>query len=744
MNKIIYKITSRFPGFYKSILLSYSQIFFSNNLWFALLLLGVSFFDFWAGLAGVLAVLITNVGAYLMGFSKSNIQNGYYGFNSLLVGLGIGVYYSPSVEFYFILVCAAFLTLLLTLAFEGIIGKYGLPYLSISFLIAFWMISLAGRQFQNLEISERGILMYNELFNIGGHNLTNAYSWISNINLHKSIITYFNSLGAIFFQHNIIAGFLISLGLLFYSRIAFTLSLIGFFSAYLFYQFIGADISQLSNSYVGFNFILTAIALGGFFIVASRQSYFWVIILVPIISILISTTTVIFNIYQLSIYSLPFNIVVLVFLYILKFRERNFNHPQLVIAQHFSPEKNLYAQLNYSSRFSKMQYFPFELPVRDKWTVTQGHNGDITHRGDWQHAWDLEITDHKNFFYKGNGLVKENYFCYNKPILAPGDGWVIQIIDNIEDNQIGNVDLEHNWGNSIIIKHTEGLYSNLSHIRKDSFKVKIGDYVKKGDVIALCGNSGRSPQPHVHFQVQYLPYIGSQTADYPLMHFVERKNDNYSIHFFDKPKQNQIVSNILPTENLTEAFKFIPGQKLYFNFRNSKTDEIKEIEWDVLVDYYNNPYLYCPKTKAVAYYRNDGKVFMFTEFVGSQKSELFYFYLAFYRISLGYYKNLTLEDTLPLTLINSKPLMFIQDFIAPFIIIMKSKYIAKYIKKTEDFSKCIIKMETTAAFGIGKINIKQLVFDINFYNNIFEKISFEYKNIKYEFNQIEKHRTVDE
>jgi urea transporter len=72
-----------------SLLNSYSQIFFSTNKVFGLILLLVSFFDIYAGLAGLLSVLVSLVLAKTLGYNLHNIKNGLYGFNSLLVGLGL-------------------------------------------------------------------------------------------------------------------------------------------------------------------------------------------------------------------------------------------------------------------------------------------------------------------------------------------------------------------------------------------------------------------------------------------------------------------------------------------------------------------------------------------------------------------------------------------------------------------------------------------------------------------------------
>ncbi|GGD47205.1 peptidase M23 [Malaciobacter pacificus] len=52
-------------------------------------------------------------------------------------------------------------------------------------------------------------------------------------------------------------------------------------------------------------------------------------------------------------------------------------------------------------------------------------------------------------------------------------------------------------GNSIIIDHGHGVYSCYFHLNKMNFKV--GDFIKKGEVLGLSGNTGRSTGPHLHF-----------------------------------------------------------------------------------------------------------------------------------------------------------------------------------------------------------------------------------------------------
>ena len=56
-----------------------------------------------------------------------------------------------------------------------------------------------------------------------------------------------------------------------------------------------------------------------------------------------------------------------------------------------------------------------------------------------------------------------------------------------------------NYGNLIEIDHGNGLVTRYGHNKENL--VKVGDAVKKGEVIALVGSTGRSTAPHVHLEV---------------------------------------------------------------------------------------------------------------------------------------------------------------------------------------------------------------------------------------------------
>ncbi len=709
--------------FYQGILNSYALVFFSNSQVFAWILLIVTFFDYVSGLAGLLSVIIANAVAWLAGLNVDKIRKGFYGFNSLLVGLGLGLFFAATPEFILVLVFSALLTLLITIALEGVLGKYQLPYLSLPFLFAIWLAFMASRDYYSLQVSNRGIYSLNEMYILGGMTMVNTWEWFNQLALPQSLVIYFRSLGAILFQYHLFPGLLIAIGLLYYSRIAFILSLAGFYAAFGFYQIVGADMTTLSYTYIGFNFILTAIAIGGFFIIPSWYSFLWIILLTPITSILLTAFKMLFTFNQLSIYSLPFNIIVLLFLYALKFRERHFNKPELVLYQQFSPENNLYSQVNNKSRFGRNPWFKVALPFWGHWTVTQGHDGEITHRDQWRHAWDFEIRDEKGKSFRNSGMDVSDYYCYDKPVLAPADGWIEEILDGIDDNRVGEVNLEQNWGNTVVIRHTDHLFSSLSHLKKDSFRVNTGDFVKKGTVIATCGSSGRSPVPHLHFQFQSFPQIGSQTLNLPFLHFILEKQNSYALRFSDYPLKDETVSNIENNELLRNAYNFIPGQEIIFVNEDADRVTDREARWEVRADYLNNTYLICRATGSRAYFVNEGDLFYFTHFEGNKDALLYYFYLGSYKVIYGYYKGLEIEDSFPVSAMAGGLLKFIQDLLAPFWLFTRPVFKLVFVKSADYLSEPEIHLRTEAAISLPFKSTRKLFFNLSFEHDLLKKFT---------------------
>lgn len=174
------------------------------------------------------------------------------------------------------------------------------------------------------------------------------------------------------------------------------------------------------------------------------------------------------------------------------FWEKIFGHPVL--------EAERYKQ--------KVNYI---LPVAGEWRVL---NGGVTK--ETSHSWgipsqrfayDLVKYGENGRSFDGDGRRLEDYFCFDAPIFAPADGVVVKARDGIRDApHVGTFWMD--WltpniaGNSVLIKHTDGEYCLLAHLKRGSVRVKAGQTVKQGQEIGRCGHSGNSTEPHLHFQFQ--------------------------------------------------------------------------------------------------------------------------------------------------------------------------------------------------------------------------------------------------
>ena len=257
-----------------SVLNSYSQVFFSDQPLFGVLLILTTFLFPLAGFAGLAAVLTATFLAYKLGFDRAKTGKGLWGYNVLLTTLPLGLFFEPGLAFWVLVLVVTLLTFLVTLAVQGILAKYQLPFLSLPFVLVMWILILSTRQFDSLHINRINIYQLNELYGIGGTWLVGFYEWFQNLKVGGFLKAYLISLSAIFFQNSLAGGLIIAAGLLIASRISFLLSLIGFSAAFGFYKLMGLGISEADYSYIGFNFMLTAIAIGGFYFIPTKTSFF--------------------------------------------------------------------------------------------------------------------------------------------------------------------------------------------------------------------------------------------------------------------------------------------------------------------------------------------------------------------------------------------------------------------------------------------------------------------------------------
>jgi hypothetical protein len=149
------------------------------------------------------------------------------------------------------------------------------------------------------------------------------------------------------------------------------------------------------------------------------------------------------------------------------------------------------------------------LPFKGRWYVCQGGDTiDVNHHvvdRAQRHAFDIVVAQDNMMTWKEDPRFNENYFAFGQEILSPADGTVIEVVNGIRDGEPMFMNPFMAFGNYISIQHKELEVSLVAHVKLDSFKVKVGDKVKKGQVVGLCGNSGHSWEAHIHYQLMNVP-----------------------------------------------------------------------------------------------------------------------------------------------------------------------------------------------------------------------------------------------
>jgi hypothetical protein len=118
-----------------------------------------------------------------------------------------------------------------------------------------------------------------------------------------------------------------------------------------------------------------------------------------------------------------------------------------------------------------------------------------------------------------NEITNQMFFGYGAEVLAVGDGKVVFVKDGIPENvpqADGSIKhavprtRETNAGNWIAIDLGNSRYALYAHLQPGNIRVKVGDRVRKGQVIGLVGNSGNATNPHLHFHIgnEYRIYGG--------------------------------------------------------------------------------------------------------------------------------------------------------------------------------------------------------------------------------------------
>ena len=151
-------------------------------------------------------------------------------------------------------------------------------------------------------------------------------------------------------------------------------------------------------------------------------------------------------------------------------------------------------------------------------------NGEIHFAQRFAIDWMLLGADVRLF--RGDGKSVKDYVDYDATVIAVADGTVVDMLDELDDQVPGSlpdiktINLKNVDGNHIVLELGKGKYAFYAHLQRHSLKVALGEHVKRGQTLALLGNTGNTSAPHLHFHLMdRVSVLGSSGLPYVIDKF---------------------------------------------------------------------------------------------------------------------------------------------------------------------------------------------------------------------------------
>ncbi len=324
------------------------------------------------------------------------------------------------------------------------------------------------------------------------------------------------SLGEIFLVPNPVSGALVALAIALGSPYLLLLCALSFALSYALLAMLGVPLDSYAQVLAGTEAMLSCLMIGGLWLSPGRASLVLGLVAAAASSLTYLACTSLLAPLGLPPLALPFVLVTWLGLWVFWPRASGFWRFQRLLAPAL-PERSWERCSQAQARGLDPSSLALRLPFRGVWSCYQGFDGPHTHKEQWRYALDfVQQRDGKS--YARQGLQLADYYCWGAEILAPLAGRVLDCVNDCPDNLPGEVNIQQRWGNYVMIQSVSGPVVVLAHLQKGSLQVHPGQTVSLGQLLGRCGNSGRSPQPHLHVHVQPGARLGEPALPFHLSH----------------------------------------------------------------------------------------------------------------------------------------------------------------------------------------------------------------------------------
>ena len=290
------------PAFGDAVLRGIGQVMLQNNSYSGLLFLAALFYNsVLMGLAVVVGAAVSTATALLLGLDREQLRAGWFGFNGALVAIALLYFFESDARLWVYVLCASAATTVLMAALLRMLATWRLPALSAPFVFTMLCCVLASARWGTLQATP-------QLPAPGQGVSTQAVVSLGTVG--EGI---FNGVAQVFFQGNVVAGVVFTLGLLISSRVAAVSAVLGSLAGLLVGWGMGASEPDLRVGAYGFNAALTAIVLCDLVLVPNAAAAAYALLAALATTAVYAAVAAAFQPWGLPALTLPFVLVTWVF-----------------------------------------------------------------------------------------------------------------------------------------------------------------------------------------------------------------------------------------------------------------------------------------------------------------------------------------------------------------------------------------------------------------------------------------------
>ncbi|WP_211267817.1 urea transporter [Paenibacillus antarcticus] len=276
-------------------------ILIDNPITGLIILVAIMISDISLGIVALLSAMIGTWIGYIGGKDKAAVNQGIFGYNSVLAGIALFLFLGGELQWVIALVGAAVVTLI-TAAMMYVLSSTVVPVLTLPYIMLTWTTVLSSYHLKTFHLSPE--LVPQDLIHLNLDQGENV-QWLNGL---------IDGIGQVYFQENMWSGVLILIGICWAGWRLALYAVIGTLIAWLTAYGLGAEITSLNLGLYGFNGVLTILAVSGIYSTGRRlellRGMIAVILTVPVTA----GVTTWLNPYGLTSLTLPFVLVTWLFI----------------------------------------------------------------------------------------------------------------------------------------------------------------------------------------------------------------------------------------------------------------------------------------------------------------------------------------------------------------------------------------------------------------------------------------------